>query len=102
RERTGVEQESMRSGRVRPRSDDVAGGVDPGGRGRGGPGEVDGGKGTAAGDESMFVISCVEIETDDLTRVVDADHFSPAGAWEVDIAERAARVRKAVQHPGEA
>ena len=46
----------------------------------------------------MLVISGVEIETDDLTRVVDADHFSPAGAWEVDIAERAASVRKAVEH----
>jgi hypothetical protein len=46
---------------IRPDSDDVAGGVDPSGRGPGGPREVDPREGAAAADESVLDAGGVEV-----------------------------------------
>ena len=88
----------MESRCIRPCSDDVAGGIDPGGRGPGGPREVDRREGTAAADESMLDAGGVEVVAHHLSGIVDADDLSPTGAREVYVAEGAAIVRKAVQH----
>ena len=100
-ERPGPEHKAVGTRGIGPGPDDIAGGVDPGGRGRGGPGEVDGGEGAAAADEPMLGVGRVEVTADDVPGIVDADDLGRAGAGEVYAAEGAALVREAVLHVGQ-
>ena len=49
----------------------------------------------------MLDVGGVEVVADDLSGVIHADGLGPAGAGEVDSAEGAAIVGKAVQHAGQ-
>ena len=71
-EDTAPEHKAVGGRAIRPRADDIPGGVDTGGRCRGGPGEVDRRENAAAADEAVLDERSVEVGTDDLPGSVDA------------------------------
>ena len=100
-EHAGLEQKGVGARCIRPDSDDVPGGVDPGSRGRGGSREVDGRESAGAADEAMFDPGGVKVVAHDLSGIVDADGLSRSGAGEVYVAEGAATLGEAVRHAGQ-
>ena len=69
----GLKQKAVGAGAVRPASNDIAGGVNPGCRCAGSPGEVDSCEDTATADESMLDVGWVDIVAHDLSGIVGAD-----------------------------